>query len=69
MVFMSSRREQGRKVLNTSNNMRCTTVIAHVNRNESNNLNTSNNDNVIGASKLHHIKFQHESPFDTLVTL
>ena len=49
---MSPRRKQGRKIFYKSNKSRCTTVNSHVNSNESNNLNTSNSDNVIGNSNL-----------------
>ena len=47
-----------RKVLYKFKNRICTTITSHVNRNESNNLNISNGDNVIGMSKFPHKKFK-----------
>ena len=45
-----------------------TTVNSHVNNNESNNVNTSNSDDVIGTSKFTHSNVQNDSPFNTLIT-
>ena len=47
MEFMLSRRKHDRKVFPNSKKSICTTVNSHVNRNELNNLNTSNSDNII----------------------
>ena len=69
MVFVSSRIKQGMKVLYKSKNRRCTTVISHVNSNESNNMNTSNSDNIIGTSNLPHGNVQNDSPFNALINL
>ena len=67
---MSSRREHGRKVLYKSNNKRrCTTVISHFNSKKSNHFNTSNSDNVLGASNLTQMNSQNGSPFNTLFTI
>ena len=68
MVFTFSRSKQVRKVLYKSKKRRCTTVIWHVNRNESNKLNTSNGGNIIGASELLHRNVQNYSIFSTLIT-
>ena len=48
---------------------RCTTVISHINRNESKTFNTSNSDNVIVALNLLRINVQNDIQFNTLVTL
>ena len=69
MDFTPSRKKHDRKLLSRSKKRRCTTVNSHVNSSKSNNLNTSNSDNVIGTSKLPHIKVQNYSQFDTLITL
>ena len=58
-----------RKVLSKYNNRRCATNISHVNNNESNNLNTSNDGNVIGTSNFPHSNAQNGSSFDTIITL
>ena len=48
---------------------RCYTVNSHDNSSESNNLNTSNSDNVIVNSNPPHINVQTKSPFNTLIML
>ena len=48
---------------------RCNTDNSHVNSIESNNLSTSNSDNVIVNLNLHNINIQTESAFNTLITL
>ena len=53
-VFILSKRKQGNTIIYMSKKWRCTTVISHTNNNESNNLNTSNSDNVIGTSNFPH---------------
>ena len=69
MVFTSSRKKQVRMVLYRYKNRRCTAEISHVNRNESNNFNKSNNDKRIGTSNLPHRYVQNESSFNTIITL
>ena len=44
-------------------------MVSHVNSNKSNNLNTSNSDNLIGTSYLPHSNVHDYSSFNTLVTL
>ena len=68
MAFLSSRREQGSKILYIFKNRISTTVNFHAKSSESNNLNTSNNDNFIGNSNLPRINVQTESSFNTLIT-
>ena len=46
-----------------------TNIISHFNKNVSNNLKTSNSDNVIGTSKFHHRNVQNGGSFNTLNTL
>ena len=67
MAFTPSRSKHERKVLSKSNKRRCIIVNLHVNSRKSNNLNTSNSDNVIGTSKLTHSNVQNDSPFNTLI--
>ena len=69
MVFTSSIRKQGSKILYIYNKMRCTTVNSNVNSSESNNINKSNSDNIIGDSNLPSINDHTESSFNTLVNL
>ena len=57
------------KVVYIYKNRRCNFVHSYVNSNESNNLNISNTDNVIGTSNFPHINIQNYSLFNTLVTL
>ena len=57
------------KFLYRSRKSRCNTAISHVNSNESNNLNTSNNDNVIVTSNLTHGSVQNNIPFNKTITL
>ena len=52
-----------------SKNSRYTFVILHVNINESNNVYTSNSDNVIGTSNLPHGIIKNDSPYNTLGNL
>ena len=68
-MFTSSIRKKYRKVLYKYNNRRCTTVISHVNINESNILNTPSSDNAIVTSILPHGKVKNYSPFNTLTAL
>ena len=58
MVFVSSRKKQGWEFFYKSKKSRCTTMISQININESNNLNTSNSDNIIGTSNLPHSNIQ-----------
>ena len=69
MGYKSSRKKHSRNILYKSKNRRCTTVISHVNSNESNNLNMSNGDNVIETSKTPHSNVQNGIPFNTLINL
>ena len=46
-----------------SKNSRCTTVNSHANNTKSNNLNTSNSDNVIGNPNLTCINFKTKRSF------
>ena len=55
MAFTPSRSKHERKVLSKSKKRGCTIAKSHVNSSESNSLNTSNIDNVIGTSNLPHI--------------
>ena len=55
MEFMPSRSKHERKVLSNYKKRICNIVYSHVNNRESNSLNTSNSDNVIGTSNLPHI--------------
>ena len=66
MVFTSSRRKQGRNISYISNNRIFTTVNSHINSIKSNNMNTSNSDNVIGHSNLNHLNVHTESCFNKL---
>ena len=68
-MFTLSRRKQSKKILYKSKRSRCTTVISHVNSNESNHLNTSNSDFGIGTSNLPHINVHNYSPFNSLIAL
>ena len=52
MVFTSPRIKQGRKLSLKSKKRICITVNSHFNSSETNNLKTSNSDNVIGNSNL-----------------
>ena len=69
MVFTLSRSKQGRDIPYISNKKRCYTVSSHVRSSESNNLNTSNSDNVTVNSNLPRIKVQTQSSFNTLNVL
>ena len=69
MEFTLSRRKKGRKILYISKRMRCTTINSHVNSSESDNLNKSNRDNVIGNSNPPRINVQTESTFNTPINL
>ena len=51
MGYTSLRGKHNRTVLYMSKKSRRTTTISHINSNKSNNLNTSNGDNVVGTSK------------------
>ena len=46
MLFTSSRRKQGRKVLSDRKKRRCITVNSHFKNNVTNKYNTSNSDDV-----------------------
>ena len=48
---------------------RCNIFILRIHSNKSNNLDTSNSDNVIGTSKFPHRNFPNGSPLNTLITL
>ena len=69
MEFTLSRREQERKVQYISKKSIFTSVNSHVNGSKSNNLNTSNSDNVIGTSNLTYVNIQNDSPFNTFNNL
>ena len=69
MVFTLSIRKQGRNILYKSINSRCTTMISHVNTNQSNIFNTSNSDNLIGTSNIPHSNVQNDSPGNTRIDL
>ena len=66
---MSSRGEQGRKVSLKSKKRICINVNSHLNSSETNNLNTSNSDNVIGNLNLPCINVHTKSPLNKLMTL
>ena len=51
------KKETSQKDFNRSNTRSCTTIISHTNSNKSNNMNTSNSDNMLETSKLLHIFF------------
>ena len=68
MVFTLLRQKQGRKVSYKYKKRRFNNVNSHVNISESNNLNTSNLDNVIGNSNLLCINVQIKTSFNTLIT-
>ena len=59
----------GRKGLSKSKKRICNTFIPHVNSNRSNNFYTSDGDNVIETSNVHHSNAQNNSTFKTLITL
>ena len=69
MGYTSSRRKHGRKVLSNSKKRKCTTIISHSNINKSNNLNTSNSDNVIGTTNFPNVNVQNGSSFNTIITV
>ena len=69
MGFTFSRRKHGRKVSYKSKKRRCTTINSHANIRKSDNLNTSNSDDVIGNSKLPHINVQTEILFNKIITI
>ena len=66
-MFTLSIRKQGQKFLYKSKKSRYTTMISHVNRNESNNLNTPNSDNILGTSKFSHSNIQNYGSFNTTI--
>ena len=65
----ATKKKKGRKISYKSNRIRCITINSHVNSSESNHLNTSNSNNVIGNSNLPCINVQTKRPFSTLVNL
>ena len=67
MMFTSSIRKQGSKISYISKKSICNTFNSNVNSIESNHLNTSNSDNVIGNLNLPHINVQNYSTFNTLI--
>ena len=69
MVFTSSRSKQGGEVSYKSRKRMCINVNSHINSSESNNLNTSNSDNVTGNSNILCINVQAKNLFNTLLTL
>ena len=69
MGYTFSRGQYGKTFLSKYNKRRCTTVILHINRNEFNNLDTSNSNNFIGSSDLPHSNIQTDSPYNTLNNL
>ena len=69
MMFTLSRRKIGRKVFYNYRKRKCYTVNSHVKNIKTNNLNTSNSDNVKGNSNLPRINVQTKSPFNTLINL
>ena len=69
MDFTLSRREYVRKVLSRSNNCIFTTINLHINIMKSDNLNTSNSDNVIGKSNLPCTNVHTKISFNILITL
>ena len=66
---MLSRTKEGWDIFYNYKKTICSSVISHISRNESNNLNTSNIDNLLGTSNLSHINIQNNSSFNTLITL
>ena len=68
MVFKLSIRKQGRKVSFKSNKKICITGISDLNSIETNNLNTSNSDDVIGNSYPPRINVHTESSLNKLPT-
>ena len=52
-----------------SKKRRCTTVISHININNSNTFNASKFDNIIGTLNLPHSNGQDGSPFITIISL
>ena len=66
---MSLRRENGGKIFSKCKKRIYTTIISHINSNESNNLNTSNSDNVIVTPKFPHGNVQNFSSFNTHINL
>ena len=69
MVFKLSIRKQGRKVSFKSNKKICITGISDLNSIETNILNTSNSDDVIGNSYPPRINVHTESSLNKLLTL
>ena len=67
--YTLSIRENIKKVLYKSKKMVCTNIISHDNNNKSNNLNTSNSDNVIGTSNLPYSNAHDDNPFNTPINL
>ena len=68
MVFKLSIRKQGRKVSFKSKKKICITGISDLNSIETNNLNTSNSDDVIGNSYPPRINVHTESSLNKLLT-
>ena len=66
-MFTLSRGKQGRKVSYKYKKRRFTTGNSCVNGKKSNNLNTSNIDNIVGNSKFPSINVQTESSFITII--
>ena len=66
-MFMLSRRKQGRNISYISKKRICNNVNSHVNSSESNNLNTSKSDNVIGSTDLPRINVHDKISFDTII--
>ena len=69
MVLTALRRKQGRKVSFKSRKRIFINVNSHFNSSETNNLNTSNSDNVILNSNLPRISVHTKSSLNKLITL
>ena len=69
MVFTSSIRKQGRKILYISKKRICITGISHVNTSKSNNPNIYNSDDVIGNSSFSRINVHTKRSSNEIVTL
>ena len=68
MVFILSKRKQGRKISYISKKRICTNVTSHVHSSESIYTNTSNSANAIGYSNLPCINVHNKNFFITIIT-
>ena len=67
-MFLLSGSKKGRNILYNYKKRRFTNVNSHFNSRESNNLDTSNSDNVIANSNLSYINVQNYSLFNKFIT-